>query len=180
VILDRSCSLFAALVATLLVAANACSDGRRTDWHAAATPVERALDAILKKVDSDVDDRSAPNFLGKGPPALGKIAGYQGILTQRLIDAILREEARLVELGCGGKYNGDVCGLGFLPIECAQDWSDTYLYHTEMANRSTARIASTWPSHTDMTTATYRLVRVSGRWEIDGISCGSGPAFNME
>lgn len=176
-------TLLAALIGTAFPGAHASADALPIDWHAPATPEERALDAILKSADRD--DNQLDNLLGgRGPGDFHRTFDYRAVLTQRLISAIRRAEAKLVKRNCGGKYfDGEICGLDFLPIECTQDTNDKYLYRTEIQNKSEAKIDYAWPANKWSTTslvASYKLVKVADKWKIDGIKCGNSRTFNMQ
>lgn len=176
-------TLLAALIATALPGAHATADAPSIDWHAPATPEEHALDAILKSADRD-DDQLDNLLGGRGPGKFRQTFDYRAVLTQRLISAIRRTETKLVKRNCGGNYyDGEICGLDFLPIECTQDTNDTYLYRTDMQNKSVARIDYAWPSNKWSNTslvASYKLVKIADQWKIDGIKCCNSRTFNMQ
>jgi hypothetical protein len=77
----------------------------------------------------------------------------------------------LVQQSCGGRYTGEVCGLDFSPVTCAQDINDTYLYRTEFNCGHVADISYVWSSDDTSPTATYVLLEAGGSWKIDGIKC---------
>ncbi|MGI4811194.1 MAG: hypothetical protein ACRYF2_24200, partial [Janthinobacterium lividum] len=107
---------------------------------------------------------------------------YRTMLTTALLEAITLAERQAVRRTCGGRYRaGEVCGLDFMPITCAQDSGSTYLYRTDKATPVTVLTARRWPGTANPTAADgfYRLVRQRGNWLLDGIRCASGTDFNM-
>lgn len=147
-----------------------------TGFHRPTTQAERALDAILKRVDAD--EQALDNLLGGRDRTFRRTVDYRPMMTQPLLAAIASEEKASVKRNCGGRYiTGDLCGLGYMPVTCAQDSSSTYVYRTEAESDDQARIAYAWPKAN--TVAVYRMVRQAGAWKIDGIRCKDGDAFNM-
>jgi hypothetical protein len=146
--------------------------------HPPETTAERTLDGILKH--ADYDDQQLDNlFDGRGQRAFHATVDYSKVLTTPVLAAISAKEKTLVQAGCGGHYQkGEICGLDFSPITCAQDLSDTYFYRTETSGDDRAEIAYYWPGMTK-SIATYRLVRQAGTWKIDGIRCTGGYDFNF-
>ena len=166
--------------ATLIFAA-----GAALAWPAAAEPLhppatsaERALDGILKHADSD--GQQLDNlFGGRGQHNFHASADYSKVLTAPLLAAITARQKAVVQADCGGQYKkGELCGLDYSPITCAQDFSDTYLYRTQSSGEDRAEITYYWPG-TDKPVATYRLIRQAETWKIDGIRCTGGDAFNF-
>ena len=165
--------------AALLVAA-----GLAFAWPAAAenipppkTLAERTLDGILKHADQDPDQLDNL-FDGRGQKPFRPAEDYGKDLMAPLMAAMSAKEKALVQANCGGHYRkGDVCGLDYSPITCAQDLSDSYLYRTEAGGEDRMEISYYWPGM-KRPVATYRLVRQAESWKIDGISCTDGDAFN--
>ena len=155
-------------------------------WPAAADTIhpprsaaERALDGILKHADQD-PDLLDNLFAGRGQRPFRPAEDYTKVLTAPLIAAMTAKEKALVQAGCDGHYRkGEVCGMDYSPITCAQDLSDSYLYRTEASGEDQAKINYYWPG-TKTSVATHRLVRQAETWKIDGISCGAGDSFNFE
>ena len=149
-----------------------------SDFHPAATPPEKALDATVRLADRD----AGFHFYVLQASWYGKPAdkGYSRLVTKALVAAIGAEEKKLVQANCGGKYlAGELCGHDFRPLTCAQDFSDQpYLYQTVSADANSAVIRRKWPSGTDEGN-TYRLLLADGRWRIDGIDCGGATKYNM-
>jgi hypothetical protein len=180
---SRAAHLFLALVsaASLPSAGKAAAAPPAPEgWHAPASATERALDAILKRVDSD--DNALENLLGGRDKAkFHRTVDYAPMLTQPLLTAIARTEAALVKKDCGGRYRrGEICGLDYVPVTCAQDSNDSYLYRIEQEGPLAARIAYAWPGDQHTPVATYQLLRRGDRWMIDGIACRDGDRFNMK
>jgi hypothetical protein len=146
--------------------------------HPPATTAERALDAILKHADQDPDQLDNL-FDGRGQRPFVPAEDYTKLLTAPVIAAMSAKEKAMVQAACGGHYRkGEVCGMDFSPITCAQDLSDSYLYRTEASAEDRADISYYWPG-TDKPVATYRLVRQAQTWKIDGIRCAEGYDFNF-
>lgn len=146
--------------------------------HPPASTAERALDGILKH--ADYDSNQLDNlFGGRGQKNYRPTADYSKILTPPLLTAITAKQKALVQKDCGGQYRkGDICGMDSSPITCAQDTSDSYLYRTLSGGEDRAEIAYYWPG-TDKPVATYRLIRETETWKIDGIRCTDGDSFNF-
>ncbi len=159
--------------------------GLALTWPAAAenihppkTTIERALDAILKHADQDPDQLDNL-FDGRGQRPFRPAVDYSKVLTAPLMAAMSAKEKSLVQSECGGHYRkGELCGLDYSPITCAQDLSDSYLYRTEASGEDRAEITYYWPGE-KKPVATYRLVRQAETWKIDGIRCTDGDAFNF-
>jgi hypothetical protein len=146
--------------------------------HPPATTAERALDGILKHADQD-PDLLDNLFDGRGQRPFRPAEDYTKVLTAPVIAAMSAKEKALVQAACAGHYRkGEVCGMDFSPITCAQDLSDSYLYRTETSSEDQADISYYWPG-TNKPVATYRLVRQGQTWKIDGISCAGGYDFNF-
>ena len=177
-------ALVAASVIAVIAPARA-ADARLPGFHAPQTEAERALDAILKSAGKDAAELD--NLLeGRGKPGFRPTVDYRRVLTDALLRAIRDAEAALVKRDCDGAYrDGDICGLDYDPLVCAQDTAARYLYRTDAQQADTARISYAWPDQSKLA-ATYQLVRTGGRWKLDGIRCGAdvdageGDAFNMK
>jgi hypothetical protein len=138
------------------------------------TPAERALDAVLHR--ANVDPNPLSNLLGgRGEPNFRQTVDYSRFLTPALVAAIAQVERSLVRQNCGGRYrSGEVCGLDFVPLTCAQDSSETYLYRTQATRPGEAIITYRWTGSDRRTVATYRLLYRKGSWRLDGIRCAEG------
>jgi hypothetical protein len=168
-------------VASILSAATAAEAPPPPDgWHKPASATELALDAIIKRVDKDDDQMYKIRRARDKVKTRGGV-DYATLLTQPLLAAIAQAEAAEVKKNCGGKYiRGELCGLDYDPVTCAQDYNDTYLYRTEQEGPLEARIAYTWPNDTANPAAIYHLIRQGDRWMIDGIACYGSASFNMK
>ncbi len=147
------------------------------NFHRAKTDPERALDAILSR---DKDDVNVFEYLTRHTPGI-KTTDYANMFTAAYKQAVTDMEAQQVQENCGGKYiQGELCGIDFSPVTCAQDVTDTfYLYRTEQISKREAIIAYAWPKSLHAS-ATYRLLKKNGRWKLDGVMCAGGAKFNME
>lgn len=160
-------------------AAVASAEGRQASWHAPETIPELALNRILKLADSDRDQLDNL-FGGRGAKNFRQTIDYTTTLTAPLRAAIRSAEDLEVKNSCGGSYTpGELCGLDFSPISCTQDYNDVYLYETTSESEYAALVSYTWPRD-EQPIATYKLIKESGHWKIDGIRCGPlGIAFHM-
>jgi hypothetical protein len=157
------------VVGTLLPAAPA-AHAVENGFHPAKSAAEMALDRVLKMADGD--EFQLDNLLHRYPVVPKKQVDYRGMLTVKLIAAMQAEEHKLVAKDCGGRYlEGEICGMDYSPITCAQDTIAPYTYKTLTQRARDAIIAG--PS------ATYRMIQVGSGWQIDGIKCTEGAAFNF-
>jgi hypothetical protein len=148
-------------------------------FHPPATEAEQALAAILHRADTDA--AILDNILGaRGTRHFHRSVDYTVDLTPALLRAIREAEHRLVAKECGGHYRaGDICGLDYNPVTCAQDSDPPYLYRTDAAQADQATISYRWRNDNDQKTAAiYRLIHEGGHWRIDAITCDGGVRFN--
>ena len=157
----------AVLIALAVPAAAAAPAG----FHPPKSPAEVALDKVLKAADAD--EFQLDNLLHRYPVVPKKRVDYRTMLSAPLIAAMQAEEKKLVAHDCGGKYlEGEVCGMDSSPITCAQDVVAPYRYKTVTQHAKDATIAG--PN------ATYRMTQIHGGWQVDGIKCNEGSAFNFK
>ncbi len=162
-----SLSLLSAAVGTAALA----KDGT---FHTATTPAEKALAHVL---DLSSKDGNLFSFVLNHPDRdHTKDLTYQGFFTNELLATLAERERKLVEESCGGVYlDGEICGMDYDPIACAQDYSDSgNLYRSEMSQSDLAIISYTVPGDlADQATpiAQYRLVRRGEAWLIDSVRC---------
>lgn len=162
------------LAAGLVIAWPAAAE----NMHPPKTSAERALDFILKQADQD-PDLLDNLFDGRDKRPYRPAVDYTKVLTAPLMAAMSAKEKSLVQAGCNGHYRkGEICGLDYSPITCAQDLNDSYLYRTEAGSAERAEITYSWPG-TKKSVATYTLVHQGNSWKIDGISCTGGDTFNF-
>ncbi len=105
---------------------------------------------------------------------------YAPYFSKKLQAAWALAEKEAVEKECGGQYiKGDICGLDFSPLSCAQDHSTIgYTYRTLRAGATSAEIEMSWAERSDELTATYWMIRRNGRWIMDGVLCRWGEKFH--
>ncbi len=148
-------------------------------FHRPVTSVERALDATLRAAESD--NAVLDNLLeGRGERGYRPTVNYGSRLTASLLAAIRNAERDMVRRECGGRYkSGEICGLDYNPITCAQDRIGRRLLSTVSGSAGRARIALAsapgGPLH-----ATYAMVDDGGVWRLDGVSCSVGARFNID
>ena len=169
----KSTNLILATLAVLICGALPVASAE-SHFVPASTVPETALDRILHLADSDGEQLA--NLLHR-PGADGRV-DYAQILTPALIAAMRNTEKQLVQEDCGGKYlQGEICGLDYSPITCAQDTAPSYIYHTVLELGDRAVIEYAWPSG-KVPVATYMIVKVRNGWKIDGVTCAHGGKFN--
>ena len=168
-----------ALIACLSLCSGEAEVGPRGPFHAPTTPPERALDATLGQTDRDRDPVSDLSRFRRRALNLSSYTNFAFWLSPGLLEAIDRAEKAQVELNCGGRYlHGELCGLGYNPLTCAQDSTSGYLYRTELTTADQAVISYRWPKN-PKPVATYRLIRRTDRWLVDGVRC-EGQSFHWQ
>ena len=102
--------------------------------------------------------------------------------TKKFVQAVTKAESDQVKQTCGGKYTGDLCGLDFDPILCAQDFSASgYLYRTmEDDGRKAIVLAIGVDFIPEAVKTSYRFIKDGKQWKLDGAACGGGGEFNMD
>lgn len=158
------------LLAGLLTAWAAPGASEPGGFHRAATPAETALDRVLRLSEKD------PNlveFLLATPQYKAKAdKGYAQYFTARLRADLAAMERASVAENCQGKYiDGELCGLDYNPLTCAQDLSDkAYLYRTSSSDDVRAVIDYKWPGTADPL-ASFDMIREAGAWKLDAVRC---------
>jgi len=148
-------------------------------FHAPSTPAELALDQVAKLTKAD--ENLVDYVLKKPGYNKAKAAEYSDLFTANLLKAWADAEVERVKQDCGGKYTeGDICGIDYDPIVCAQDFPDHYLYRTDRQTPTEAVISSIWADSDEKQTVTYRLVFRDQRWQLDGVRCPEADGFNMQ
>lgn len=165
-----TCNLHCLVAAGALLAVVPAAHAAGAGFHPPTSAAEIALDHVLKIADAD--EFQLDNLLHRYPVVRKKQVDYRPLLAAQLIAAMQAEEKKLVARDCGGKYReGDICGMDYSPITCAQDSDAAYTYKTIAQHARDAIIAG--PG------AIYRVVQVGSGWQIDGIKCNEGGAFNF-
>ncbi|MBY0406590.1 MAG: hypothetical protein K2Q01_02775, partial [Rickettsiales bacterium] len=101
-----------------------------------------------------------------------------------LMNALQEAEANEVHRRCGGRYiPGQSCGIRYNPVTCLDFERQEYVYRTDSAGdyqtgEFNAVIAYRLPEGTQII-ATYTMLKVDGKWKLDGIDCTVGGSFNM-
>jgi hypothetical protein len=162
------------LVALLLFYVPACcADGA---FHAPDSDAEKALDHIL---DSDrildSGQQKSPGFhefmIGADKLDKSHEDAYGAMFTKPLLAAWRLAERKAVRVNCHGHYQkGELCGIDYDMLTCAQDEADTYLYRTDVDDGHVARIAYKWLGN-EPEVASYVLVKEGGQWRLDGVDC---------
>jgi hypothetical protein len=137
--------------------------------HPATTQAEKALDNLLRLSEkrSGLVDALLGRRAGKADLAL---AGQ--MTTPRLRRQLADLERWTVRENCKGRYiPGELCGLDYNPLTCAQDASDApYSYRTLSSSADQAEIAYFWPG-ADSPLARFFMVAVAGTWKLDAVQC---------
>jgi hypothetical protein len=150
-------------------------------FYLANSEAEKTLAKILFITDND---REFTTFAFKKPwlkkATTSKLKHFFSLSLQKAwVDA----QVNALKENCDGKYiDGELCGLGFNPLTCAQDYNEKgYLYKTLAEDDAAAIISYMWP-HIPETAATFRMIRQKGQWIVDGVSCGSiiNPTYNFK
>lgn len=156
------------------------------DFHPPHSAAEAKLDKILKwdgNVDSHDDSNMMYYLLDIPHRNINKDKKYINLFTDGLRSAASKAEAEAVKETCGGIYTGDLCGLGFDPIICAQDTPNYYLYRVEQQSRDRAIItvgfARSINDKDPYPSGTYTMVKRGKRWVLDGILCQNWSGYNF-
>jgi len=142
-----------------------------------SSDAERALNSILKWRDPGGPVYRFLTDQNGGRKLYEK--RFDRHFTVPLLDAVAALERKLVKEECRGRYvEGDMCGIGYNPLNCAQDDPPNgYHFLVESAGEGTEVIATAWRASGPVT-ARYRVTRYHGTWAIDAISCPDGDSFN--
>jgi hypothetical protein len=180
---------FLAVLLTLPLAYAGKKSADKPQFHPPQTEAERALDKILTRAKTDSD----MTFYALGEPhydpPLGSSharlvppedRGYSNLFTEALVKAWREKEKSLVQQSCGGQYiAGELCGLDYDPIFCAQDYTDSFHYYTVDSGKNAAVIEYSFPD-TGYLLATYGMIKDQQGWKIDRVTCRDGDKFNVK
>ncbi len=131
------------------------------------------------------DDKQLPHYLlmhSSADPAREKQDNDN--FTPALLRALQDKEADSVHAKCGGQYiRGEKCGIAYNPVTCLDYERPAYFFRTDSAGAYTggeynAVIAYRLPEGQQII-ATYTMLKVDGKWKMDGIDCAIGDNFNM-
>lgn len=140
------------------------------DPHRAAAEAEKTLDRVLRLSEKDQNFieflRATPQYQARPGQDYGRY------VTARLRGGMAALERAAVTTNCQGRYiDGELCGLDYNPLTCAQDEGPgAYLYKTESSGDDRAVIAYAWPGEKGMV-ASFRMVQEGGVWKIDAVTC---------
>jgi hypothetical protein len=151
-------------------------------FHPPATEAEMTL---AKIIDAVQDDGELPSYLLHHRTA-DKLRDAQNreMFTPALLDALTDTEANMVHNRCGGYYvPGEKCGISYNPITCLNFERNAYFYRTDSAGAYSlgdynAVIAFKLPEGLQIV-ATYNMLKIDGKWKLDGVECTLGGSFNM-
>ena len=138
--------------------------------HPAATEAEKALDKLLRLSEKRFGLVAA--VLGRPGGGKGDAALARELTTARLRQDLAELERKAVRDNCKGRYvPGEICGLDYNPLTCAQDESDApYGYRTTAGAADQADIAYFWPGAASPS-ARFVMVREAGAWKLDAVKC---------
>lgn len=153
-----------------------------TPFHPAATDAEKTLEQIIQRAQTD---EGLPRYLLQHKATdRGRDKDNLTMFTPALLRALIETEANLVQTRCGGNYlKGEKCGITYNPLTCMDFRHDQYFFRTDSAGAFSngdwsAVIALRLPEGTQII-GTYTMLKVDGKWKIDGIDCTQGDSFNM-
>ncbi|MBV8976462.1 MAG: hypothetical protein JO261_10465 [Alphaproteobacteria bacterium] len=130
--------------------------------HAPQTDAEKTLDKILRTAEGD--ELILDNVLHRFPVPATKRVDYSKWLTPALIASLQAEQKRLLDQDCGGKYvEGDICGMDYNPLTCAQDTMAVHAYATLSESGDAVTITRA--------AVAYRMTHTGPGWRLDGIKC---------
>ncbi|MGE5505961.1 MAG: hypothetical protein ACM31L_16185 [Actinomycetota bacterium] len=104
---------------------------------------------------------------------------FGAYFTKPLLDAVSALERKLVDEECDGNYKDDeICGLDWMPLNCAQDFPPIgNWFTTDFRAFGKVEVSVAWNA-AGPTYSRYRMVNSDGRWLLDAISCENGMTFN--
>lgn len=169
---------FTGLLAGLCGVLVTVAPARAADFHAPASEPEKALAALLKWETHLTGSQSDDNFFyltGRPGQPVKQPAIFATKYTDALVQAVRAAEKKMVQQECGGTYSdGEICGLDFDPVACAQDELGKGLqYATLAADDRSAKIALRLAGSKDIH-ALYAVKKEEKGWRLDGVSCGEG------
>ncbi len=140
--------------------------------HSAITNAEISLERSINITIPD--DYVIENIFQLKSVKYDKKINYKKYLTNGVINSIRSEEKWQLDKYCNGKYiDGEICGLDYNPITCANDFTDESYYFTVKQTKNTAEILHAWYKTDPVSEMPrYFMVRENGVWKIDGIVCG--------
>jgi len=138
--------------------------------HPAATEAEKALDKLLRLSEKRFGLVAA--VLGRPSGGKNDVALARELITARLRQDLAGQERRAVRDNCKGRYvPGEICGLDYNPLTCAQDESDApYSFRTTAATVDRADIVYVWPGAATPS-ASFVMVWETGVWKLDAVRC---------
>ena len=139
-------------------------------YHLAASDAEKTLDRVLRSSEKDAN---LLDFVLHTPwykPRADK--GYVGYFTKHFLSVMAEMEKKAVKDNCKGKYlKGEICGLDYNPLTCAQDQAETrYLYRADSSDDAKAVISYVWPGEAQRA-AVFEMLYENGCWKIDAVRC---------
>jgi len=131
--------------------------------HPPQTQAERALDRIMHVADKD--DQVLDNLFHRNPIPAADRVDYGKYLLPALLRSLNDEQLKLVKDDCGGHYrSGELCGMDYNPLTCAQDDVTPQTYSTTAQTSDSAVIID---SRSDV----YTMVRLQSVWKLGSVAC---------
>ncbi len=152
--------------------------GYAASFHRPSNEPEKALDRIINYME--VDGAGGGSKLNDLLENRKSSFDFRTLFTAPYIAAVQQAEAALVKQDCGGLYlEGELCGLGYSPVSCAQDTVE-YFYHTVALSPHRAIIQADTADPPRDHPIIYTMVKEIFLWKLDGVVCGVGFSFNSD
>jgi hypothetical protein len=139
-----------------------------------AAPVKPAEQALLQIIDEfDQNPDLLEPILGRSGQKTAETERFASHFSPALRKALHAAESDLVQQYCGGTYrDGELCGLDYIPLTCAQDIFDSASAVLTSENTGQGGATITYRiSGDDTIIARYRMQQMHESWIIDGIDC---------
>lgn len=167
------------LVCAFLAAhAKATGELKTPPFHAQKSVAGEKLNSILNTLSKE--ETFTAEVLGRAPSTPNAKTLTAKCVTNALVVSWKNAEKTSVDKNCGGQYRaGEICGLDYDPLFCAQDFPEFPItYDTEYLDEETALISAK-AGKPLANFATYRMILEDGAWKIDGVQCAAGGSFHM-
>jgi hypothetical protein len=145
----------------------------------AQSEAEKALEAILAwhiGLPVDMNEQELAFLTGRPEQRAALAPQFARRYAPELVNAVRAGEKALLDKDCQGKYqDGEICGLDYDVVLCAQDRpAKGFLFTTLKEDGTSATIAVRWSRRDKQPAATYQIAKQAEGWTLSGISCGEG------
>jgi hypothetical protein len=149
-------------------------------FHKAQTAQEKTLESLFHQAE----EKSGFIFsvLRREPLTDEEKDRANNLFTDKLVEAWRDKEKNEVKRTCSGhSVEGEICGLDYDPLLCAQDDNDgLFLFQTEREDSDQVIISMRWNDNAPSSSlGSYRLIKEDNKWKLDGVACANGGRFNM-